>query len=139
MGEIEPAKSSAPASAGGDSNYNRLQQRLKGFAEDMDMAKTLLDQLSTRIRMNASRAHDVASKAADTEFDKQPVALASAVSVALGGMGVDVKRLTEQASKVFAKAADAQTTHQRLYESLHHVRSRRKERTPKPGAFNRHS
>ncbi|MDX3232521.1 conjugal transfer protein TraB [Streptomyces sp. ME19-01-6] len=139
MGEIEPAKKNTPEPAGGTSKYDRLQQRLKGFAADMEQSKILLEQLAKRIDANATHAKGVASRAAATEFDEKPVGLASAVSVALGGTGVDAKKLTQMAAKLAGKADATQRTHQRLYEPLHKVRSQRRERTPKPGAFNRHS
>lgn len=139
MGEIEPAKNHTPEPAGSDSKYDRLQQRLKGFAADMEQSKILLEQLAKRINANASHAKRVASQAAATEFDEKPVGLASAVSVALGGTGVDAKTLTEMAAKLAVKADAVQRRHQRLYEPLHRVRSQRRVRTPKPGAFNQHS
>lgn len=138
MGEIMPAKSQTPTPAGGSSSYDRLQRRLADLAHDLDQATVLLNVLRSRIQHNASRAHDTATKAAQSDFDTKPVEAASAVSVALGGIAVDVRRLAAKTKKMAGQAADAQVTHQRLYEPLHKVRAGRKERTPKPGAFIKH-
>ncbi|WP_328758039.1 conjugal transfer protein TraB [Streptomyces sp. NBC_00271] len=139
MGEIEPAgsKTLTPA-AGGEARYTALQRKLKGFAEDMDQAKVLLDLLATRVGQNATRAGSVSRRAAETEFDRKPVELAMAVATALGGVATDGARLVEKAGEVAAKAHRTQVTHQKRYERLHTVRQRR-ERTPKPGAFVRNN
>jgi len=135
VGEITPATRKAPASAGGHSKYRATQQKLKGFEQDLDQLKMLLEQLAQRINDNADRALSTGRRAHDSDFDPRPVSLANAVGIALGGMGTDAAVLIQMASELAAKAADAQRTHQRRYEPLDKVRSQRRVRTPKPGAF----
>ena len=138
MGEIEPAAGRAPASAGGHSKYKATQQKLIGYEQDLDQLKVLFDQLAQRLADNADLAFSTANRAEDSDFDPKPVGLATAVGIALGGMGRDAVVLITMASKLAAKAADAQRTHQQRYEQLHKVRSQRNVRTPKPGAFVQH-
>ena len=135
MGEITPAASGAPASAGGQSKYRATQQKLKAITQDMDQFKRLMEQLQQRIEAAAERAKSASARAHDSEFDAIPVGLATAVAIALRGMGQDAGIIVQMSGKVTGKADEAQRTHQRLYERLDNVRSRRTARTPKPGAF----
>ncbi|MTE20304.1 conjugal transfer protein TraB [Streptomyces sp. TRM43335] len=137
MGEIQPARNTAPTPGGDGARYTTLQNRLTAFAEDLGRADALLAQLAKRIEGNAERATGIARRAAESDFDSKPVRLAEAVGLALGGNVPDVRRLARMAAATAQQADNARHTHQRLYGRLHNVRSQRTARTPKPGAFNR--
>ncbi|MCZ9342943.1 conjugal transfer protein TraB, partial [Streptomyces sp. TRM76130] len=70
-------------------------------------------------------------------LDAKFVELTSNVAVALGGAGVQVKKLSDTAQETADLTHQTRRTHARLYGALDDIRSGRREKTPRPGFFNR--
>ncbi|MFB8030608.1 MULTISPECIES: conjugal transfer protein TraB [unclassified Streptomyces] len=130
-----PAHAAAPSD--GDNRYKTVQQNLKKFAGALDNAADELAILLVRMATNAERTETLASHIAHADLDPKFVELTNTVSVALGGAAVEVKRLQQTVQDTASTAHETQRTHLRMYERLDDVRSSRRERTPKPGFFER--
>ncbi|WP_329028238.1 conjugal transfer protein TraB [Streptomyces sp. NBC_00690] len=121
----------------GDNRYKSVQHKLKTLGTAMDLAGNELEQLLRGMRSNAQRAEALTVDVANAELDVKFIEMTNQVSVALGGAAVEVQKLHATAQYVSGLAHEARRTHARLYEGLDTVRSNRRERTPKPGFFNR--
>ncbi|MGW6684275.1 conjugal transfer protein TraB [[Kitasatospora] papulosa] len=130
-----PAHGAAPSDD--DNRYKSVQQKLKSFARGLDNAADELAILLVRMAANAERAQTLAAHIAHADLDPTFVELTNTVSVALGGAAVEVKRLQQTVQNTAATAHETQRAHSRMYGRLDDVRSSRRERTPKPGFFER--
>lgn len=133
--ELAPQQGKAAATSDGDNRYKAVQAKLGTLAKAMDDATVELEGLRRNMQTNANRAQSLATDIANAELDSKFVGLTSAVSGALGGAVVQVRKLDQSAQEVSALAHDTKGTHQRLYEGLDTIRSGRRERTPRPGFF----
>ncbi|MFD9794231.1 conjugal transfer protein TraB [Streptomyces sp. NPDC059070] len=127
----------APAVADGDNRYKAVQAKLDKLGRALDDAGLGLEELVRRIRKNAKRAEDAARDVDNAGLDPKFVELTSNVSVALGGAGVQVKKLYETAQETASLTFETKRTHSKLYGALDDIRSNRREKTPRPGFFNR--
>ncbi|MFG2440858.1 conjugal transfer protein TraB [Streptomyces sp. NPDC048508] len=127
----------APAVADGDNRYKAVQGKLDTLGRALDDAGLGLEELVRSIRRNATRAQDAARDVDNAGLDPKFVELTSNVAVALGGAGVQVKKLSETAQETADLTHEAKRTHSTLYGALDDIRSGRRERTPRPGFFNR--
>ncbi|MEV6549237.1 conjugal transfer protein TraB [Streptomyces sp. NPDC051597] len=127
----------APAVADGDNRYKAVQAKLDKLGRALDDAGLGLEELVRSIRKNAKRAADAARDVDNAELDPKFVELTSNVSVALGGAGVQVKKLYETAQETADLTYETRRTHSNLYGALDDIRSNRREKTPRPGFFNR--
>lgn len=127
----------APAVADGDNRYKAVQAKLDTLGRALDDAGLGLEELVRSVRKNAKRAEDAARDVANAELDPKFVELTSNVGVALGGAGVQVKKLHDTAQETADLTYETKATHSKLYGALDDLRSNRRERTPKPGFFNR--
>lgn len=59
------------------------------------------------------------------------------VSVALGGAAIQVRRLHDTAQETADLTHETKSTHSKLYGALDDIRSNRREKTPRPGFFDR--
>ncbi|WP_329212483.1 conjugal transfer protein TraB [Streptomyces sp. NBC_01708] len=130
-----PANAAAPSD--GDNRYKSVQLKLKSFAGALDNAADELAILHVRMASNAERTETLAAHIAHADLDLKFVELTNTVSVALGGAAVEVKRLQQTVQDTASTAHETQRSHSRMYERLDDVRSSRRERTPKPGFFER--
>ncbi|WP_236654624.1 conjugal transfer protein TraB [Streptacidiphilus anmyonensis] len=128
--------STTPAPTDADNRYKAVQHKLKAFAGAMDEATNRLGHLLQGMRNNADRARSLADTIANADLDPVFVEMTSAVSVALGGASVEVRKLLETAQDVTGLAEQTRVGHSKLYAALDEVRTGRKYRTPKPGFFN---
>ncbi|MGW5098185.1 conjugal transfer protein TraB [Streptomyces nodosus] len=136
--DLAPRPSAAvPTPADGDNRYKAVQAKLDALGRALDDAGLGLEELLRSVRKNAKRAEDAARDVANAELDPKFVELTSNVGVALGGAGVQVKKLYETAQETADLTHETRRTHSRLYGALDDIRSNRRERTPKPGFFNR--
>ncbi|MFF4249456.1 conjugal transfer protein TraB [Streptomyces sp. NPDC001822] len=135
--ELARRPANAPALSDGDNRYKSVQLALKKFAGALDSAADELAILHVRMAGNAERTETLAGHIAHADLDPKFVELTNTVSVALGGAAVDVKRLQQTVQDTASTAHEAQRSHLRMYERLDDVRSSRRERTPKPGFFER--
>ncbi|MEW2497550.1 conjugal transfer protein TraB [Streptomyces nodosus] len=136
--DLAPRPSAAvPAPADGDNRYKAVQAKLDTLGRALEDAGLGLEELLRSVRKNAKRAEDTARDVANAELDPKFVELTSNVGVALGGAGVQVKKLYETAQETADLTHETRRTHSRLYGALDDIRSNRRERTPKPGFFNR--
>ncbi|MFD5728320.1 conjugal transfer protein TraB [Streptomyces sp. NPDC058368] len=136
MSDLVPhSKRGAAAATDGDNRYKAVQRKLKTLGSAMDLAGTELERLQWSMRMNAQRSEGLAVDIANAQLDRKFVEMTNQVSIALGGVAIEVRRLHETAQEVAGLAHETRRTHARLYELLDTIRSGRKERTPKPGFF----
>ncbi|MCZ7430117.1 conjugal transfer protein TraB [Streptomyces sp. WMMC1477] len=135
--ELAPRPSGAvPAPADGDNRYKAVQAKLKTLGRALDDAGLGLEELLRSVRRNTKRAEDAARDVANAELDPKFVELTDNVGVALGGAGVQVKKLHDTAQETADLTHQTKRTHSKLYGALDDIRSNRRERTPKPGFFN---
>ncbi|MFD6297871.1 conjugal transfer protein TraB [Streptomyces sp. NPDC060235] len=127
----------APAVADGDNRYKAVQGKLDTLGRALDDAGLGLEELVRSIRRNSTRAQDAARDVDNAGLDPKFVELTSNVAVALGGAGVQVKKLYETAQETADLTHEAKRTHSTLYGALDDIRSGRREKTPRPGFFNR--
>ncbi|MFD6826833.1 conjugal transfer protein TraB [Streptomyces sp. NPDC060085] len=127
----------APAVAGGDNRYKAVQGKLDTLGRALDDAGLGLEELVRSIRHNGMRAQNAARDVDNAGLDPKFVELTSNVAVALGGAGVQVKKLYETAQETADLTHEAKRTHSTLYGALDDIRSGRREKTPRPGFFNR--
>ncbi|WP_432095679.1 conjugal transfer protein TraB [Streptomyces sp. bgisy100] len=138
MSDLEPTTTGgAAARTDGDNRYKAVQHKLKTLDTAMDLASNELERLLRGMRLNAQRAEGLAVDIANAELDVKFIEMTNQVAVALGGAAVEVRKLHETAQEVSGLAHDARRKHARLYEGLDTIRSGRRERTPKPGFFDR--
>ncbi|MFF4874073.1 conjugal transfer protein TraB [Streptomyces sp. NPDC000961] len=127
----------APAVADGDNRYKAVQAKLDALGRALDDAGLGLEELMRSARRNAKRAEDVARDIDNAGLDAKFVELTSNVAVALGGAGVQVKKLSDTAQETADLTHQTRRIHARLYGALDDIRSGRREKTPRPGFFNR--
>ncbi|WP_236246893.1 conjugal transfer protein TraB [Streptomyces sp. CC210A] len=138
MSDLAPGTGgSAPAVADGDNRYKAVQAKLDALGRALDDAGLGLEELVRSVRRNAKRAEDVARDIDNAGLDAKFVELTSNVAVALGGAGVQVKKLADTAQETADLTHQTRRTHARLYGALDDIRSGRREKTPRPGFFNR--
>ncbi|MGW1620973.1 conjugal transfer protein TraB [Streptomyces sp. NPDC002172] len=136
--DIAPSSASpAPAPADDDNRYKAVQAKLMTLGSALDDASLELESLVRSTGANAQRAQDVARDIANAGLDAKFVDLTSNVSVALGGAAVEVRKLADTAQETAGLTHQSRVTHSRLYGALDEIRSNRREKTPKPGFFNR--
>ncbi|MFD4111487.1 MULTISPECIES: conjugal transfer protein TraB [unclassified Streptomyces] len=136
--DLAPRPSAAaPAVADGDNRYKAVQAKLDALGRALDDAGLGLEELVRSVRRNAKRAEDAARDVDNAELDPKFVELTSNVGVALGGAGVQVKKLYETAQETADLTHETKRTHSKLYGALDDIRSNRREKTPRPGFFNR--
>jgi hypothetical protein len=129
--------SSTPAPADGDNRYKAVQAKLTRLGRAMDDATAELEALRRSMRANASRSERVAQDIANAQLDKKFVEVTNQVAIALGGAAVEVRKLDETARVTADLTHQTKQTHSKLYGGLDDIRSTRREKTPKPGFFNR--
>jgi hypothetical protein len=129
--------SSAPVPADGDNRYKAVQAKLKKLGNAMDDATLELEALSRSMQANANDAGDMARDIANADLDPKFVSLTSNVEAALVGAARQVRKLSGTAQETADLTHQARRTHSRLYGALDVIRSGRREKTPKPGFFNR--
>ncbi|MER5200503.1 conjugal transfer protein TraB [Streptomyces sp. NPDC002755] len=130
-----PDKALAPTD--GDNRYKAVQAKLEILGRALDDAGLDLEELLRSIKKNAKRAEDAARDVDNAELDPKFVELTSNVSVALGGAGVQVEKLHDTAQETANLTHETKRTHSKLYGALDDIRSGRREKTPRPGFFNR--
>ncbi|MFB6756023.1 conjugal transfer protein TraB [Streptomyces sp. NPDC056353] len=136
--DLAPSGASpVPVPADDDNRYKAVQAKLKTLASALDDAGLELEALVRSVKANAQRAQDVARDIGNAGLDAKFVELTSNVSVALGGAAVQVKKLSDTAQETADLTHQTRRTHSQLYGALDEIRSNRRERTPKPGFFNR--
>ncbi|MER6241527.1 conjugal transfer protein TraB [Streptomyces clavifer] len=127
----------APAPADGDNRYKAVQNKLEKLGGAMDDATLELEGLRRSMQANATRAENVAGDIENAGLDGRFVEVTNLVSVALGGAAIEVRRLHGTAQETADLTHETRATHSRLYGALDDIRSNRREKTPRPGFFNR--
>ncbi|GAA2615515.1 conjugal transfer protein TraB [Streptomyces roseoviolaceus] len=136
--DLAPRPSGAvPAPADGDNRYKAVQAKLDALGRALDDAGLGLEELVRSVHKNTQRAEDAASDVANAQLDPKFVELTNNVGVALEGAGKQVKKLHDTAQETADLTYETKRTHSKLYGALDDIRSGRRERTPKPGFFNR--
>lgn len=131
------ATGTAPVRADGDNRYKAVQAKLRKLGGALDDASVELESVWRSMRGNGDTTTDTARDVENAGLDPKFVDLTYLVATALGGAAVEIKRLNDSAVETADLARRAQRTHARLYGALDTIRSGRRERTPKPGFFDR--
>ncbi|MFJ3164219.1 conjugal transfer protein TraB [Streptomyces kanasensis] len=138
MSDLTPrSTSAAPAPADGDNRYMAVQVKLDKLGKAMDDAGLELESLQRSMQATANDAGDMAQDIANAHLDPKFVALTNAVETALVGAAREVRILCDTAQETADLTHETRHTHAKLYGALDDIRSNRRERTPKPGFFNR--
>jgi hypothetical protein len=131
------ASGAAPVPADGDNRYKAVQAKLDRLGKAMDDAALELVSLQRSMRANASRTEGVAGDIENAGLEGKFVEVTNLVAVALGGAAVEVRKLHDTAEEVVDLTYQTKRTHSKLYGALDDIRSNRREKTPRPGFFNR--
>lgn len=138
MSDLVPRPAgAAPAPADGDNRYKAVQNKLEKLGKAMDDAALDLESLRRSMRTNATRTEDVARAIENAGLDGKCVVATNLVSAALGGAAIEVRRLHDTAQETADLTHETQHTHSKLYGALDDIRSNRREKTPRPGFFDR--
>ncbi|WLQ53775.1 conjugal transfer protein TraB (plasmid) [Streptomyces poriferorum] len=135
--DLAPRSSTAPVVADDNNRYKAVQAKLDKLGKTMDDAALELEGLVRDMKANAAHTQDVAGDIEHADLDPKFVAVTNEVSVALGGAAVEVKNLSATAQEIVDQTYRAKRTHSKLYGALDDIRSNRREKTPRPGFFNR--
>lgn len=125
------------AVADDDNRFKAVQAKLASLARALDDAGQDLESLVRSTKANAGRAENAARDVDNAGLDPRFVELTSNVSVALGGAAVQVRKLQGTATETADLTHTTRATHSKLYGALDDIRSNRREKTPRPGFFNR--
>jgi hypothetical protein len=131
------ADGAAPVPADGDNRYKAVQAKLDRLGKAMDDATLELVSLRRSMRANATRTEDAARDIENAGLDGKFVEVTNLVAVALGGAAVEVRKLHDTAQETADLTHETKRTHSTLYGALDEIRSNRREKTPRPGFFNR--
>ncbi|MEU2730564.1 conjugal transfer protein TraB [Streptomyces griseoviridis] len=129
--------SSVPVPADGDNRFKAVQAKLKTLAGALEDAGFELEALVRSVQANDHRTQDVARDIDTAGLDPKFVELTGNVSLALAGAAVQVNKLSQSAQETADLTHRTRRTHAQLYRTLDEIRSGRREKTPKPGFFNR--
>lgn len=138
MSDLVPCPAgAAPAPADGDNRYKSVQVKLLKLGTAMDDAALELEGLHRSMQANASNTEDAARDIENAGLDAKFVEVTNLVSVALGGAAIEIRKLNDLAQETADLTGETTRVHSRLYGALDDIRSNRREKTPKPGFFNR--
>ncbi|WP_030889891.1 PE domain-containing protein [Streptomyces sp. NRRL S-1868] len=132
-----PRTRNAPAVADDDNRYKAVQAKLKKLSNAMDDAALDLEGLRRSMRANAQHTDSVATDIDNAGLDSRFVSLTANVATALDGAARQVRNLSDTAQETADLTHQARRTHSKLYGALDDIRSGRREKTPRPGFFNR--
>ncbi|MFI7179264.1 conjugal transfer protein TraB [Streptomyces spororaveus] len=136
--DLAPRSSgAAPAVADDDNRYKAVQAKLDKLGKAMDDATLELEGLQRSMEANADHTDDVATDIENAGLDPKFVALTANVATALVGAAREVRTLSDTAQETADLTHETRRTHSKLYGALDDIRSNRREKTPRPGFFNR--
>ncbi|MFB6860833.1 conjugal transfer protein TraB [Streptomyces virginiae] len=136
--DLAPRSSgAAPAVADGDNRYKAVQAKLNKLGKAMDDATLELEGLQRSMQANADHTDDVDLAIENAGLDPKFLSLTANVAAALVGAAREVRYLFETAQETADLTHEARRTHSKLYGALDDIRSNRREKTPRPGFFNR--
>ncbi|MBM7167460.1 conjugal transfer protein TraB [Streptomyces sp. G44] len=135
MSNLTPSTGAAAVRTDGDNRYKAVQHKLKTLSTAMEQSNNELQALVRAMSVSARHADGLAVDIANAQLDTVFIDMTHQVAVALDGACVEVQKLHAAAEDVSARAQHARRRHARMYEGLDRIRSRRRERTPKPGFF----
>ncbi|MFD9572637.1 conjugal transfer protein TraB [Streptomyces sp. NPDC059982] len=131
------AGGAAPAPADDDNRYKAVQAKLLRLGKAMDDATLELEGLRQSMQANATRTEDVSRDIGRADLDVKAVEITNLVAVALGGAAIQARKLHDTAQETCDLTHETRRTHSNLYGALDDIRSNRREKTPRPGFFNR--
>ncbi|WP_031045566.1 hypothetical protein [Streptomyces sp. NRRL F-5650] len=129
--------SAAPAVADDDNRYKAVQAKLDKLSKVLDDASLDLVALWRSMLANAKHTDSVATDIENADLDPKFVELTANVAAALDGAARGVRKLSDSAQETADLTHVTRRTHAKLYGALDDIRSTRREKTPKPGFFNR--
>ncbi|MEU8480371.1 conjugal transfer protein TraB [Streptomyces hygroscopicus] len=129
--------SAAPAPADDDNRYKAVQSKLHKLGKAMDDATLELEGLRRSMQANAKHTDGVATDIENADLDPKFVRLTANVATALIGAAREVRTLSDIAQETADLTHETRRTHSKLYGALDDIRSNRREKTPRPGFFNR--
>ncbi|MBT2414411.1 conjugal transfer protein TraB [Streptomyces sp. ISL-12] len=129
--------STAPIPADDDNRYKAVQAKLKKLSSAMDDAALELEGLRRDMKGNAAHTEDVVTDIENADLDPKFIRLTVSVALALVGAAREVGTLSDIAQETADLTHQTRRTHAKLYGALDDIRSGRREKTPRPGFFNR--
>ncbi|MGW0538127.1 conjugal transfer protein TraB [Streptomyces sp. NPDC003032] len=132
-----PRSHTVPAVADSDNRYKAVQAKLDKLGKAMDDATIELESLRRSMERNAEQTDSLATDIENADLDPKFVELTYSVATALDGAAREVRKLCDTAHETTDLTYQARRTHSKLYGALDDIRSNRREKTPKPGFFNR--
>lgn len=136
--DLEPRNGNAePAVADDDNRYKAVQAKLDKLSKAMDDATLDLVALWRSMLANAKHTDGVATDIENADLDPKFVVLTANVATALDGAAREVRKLSDTAQETVDLTHETRRTHAKLYGALDDIRSNRREKTPRPGFFNR--
>ncbi|MCL7430132.1 conjugal transfer protein TraB [Streptomyces sp. YS415] len=129
--------SAAPVVADDDNRYKAVQAKLDKLGKAMDDAALELEDLHRSMERNAGHTEDVTTDIENAGLDAKFVRLTVNVALALVGASREVRKLSDTAQETADLTHETRRAHAKLYGALDDIRSKRREKTPRPGFFNR--
>ncbi|MDT6988069.1 conjugal transfer protein TraB [Streptomyces lusitanus] len=129
--------STAPAVADDDNRYKAVQAKLDKLGKALDDATLDLLALWRSMHENAKHTDGVATDIENADLDPKFVGLTANVATALDGAAREVRKLSDTAQETVDLTHETRRTHATLYGALDDIRSGRREKTPRPGFFDR--
>ncbi|MEG8280969.1 conjugal transfer protein TraB [Streptomyces sp. AHA2] len=129
--------STAPAVADDDNRYKAVQAKLDKLGKALDDATLDLLGLWRSMQENAKHTDGVATDIENADLDPKFVGLTANVATALDGAAREVRKLSDTAQETVDLTHETRRTHAKLYGALDDIRSNRREKTPRPGFFDR--
>ncbi|WP_369181000.1 conjugal transfer protein TraB [Streptomyces mutabilis] len=126
-----------PAVDDDDNRYKAVQAKLDKLSKVLDDATLDLVALWRSMLANAKHTDGVATDIENADLDPKFVVLTANVATALDGAAREVRTLSDTAQETTDLTHETRRTHAKLYGALDDIRSNRREKTPKPGFFNR--
>ncbi|WP_030387947.1 hypothetical protein [Streptomyces sp. NRRL S-241] len=131
------SSSAEPAVADDDNRYKAVQAKLNKLGKAMDDATLELESLQRSMQANADRTDDVDLAIENAGLDPKFITLTANVAMALVGAAREVRKLSDTARETADLTHETRRSHSTLYGALDDIRSGRREKTPRPGFFNR--
>ncbi|MFY4721455.1 conjugal transfer protein TraB [Streptomyces sp. LaBMicrA B280] len=135
--DLAPHNTGATGSADDGNQFKATQVKLRKLGAVLDDAAIELQGLRRSMLADANRVDGVATDIEHADLDSKFVALTENVASALTGAALEMKTLAAMAQETGDLTDQTRRTHAKLYGATDDIRSNRREKTPKPGFFNR--
>nr|WP_168723217.1 conjugal transfer protein TraB [Streptomyces sp. SAT1]ANO42807.1 conjugal transfer protein TraB [Streptomyces sp. SAT1] len=134
---VSRSGSAVPAVADADNRYKAVQAKLNKLGEALEDSTLELESLRRSMQNLAQHTDSVVTDIENASLDPKFVSLTAHVATALTGAAREVRTLCDHAPETADLTHETRRLHATRYRALDDIRSNRREKTPKPGFFNR--